>query len=200
MLAVLGSRKANIDDVADHIMYLGNLIGFEHVGMGIDPAPEGLEDVSKYGALMVVLLRWGLSVADLKGVTEGNILRVIAVVEQLARDMADETPFEDQVQLMFESISRDDTEVGNFRWLPGAVKLQGSRDIEAPGGSWTIVDICSMEDLQEKVPSKLLSTAWYWPCNFIEQWAGKPVNTFADGTASNSRKRPLFFGRHWFQQ
>jgi membrane dipeptidase len=102
------SAQATLEDVADHIIYLGELIGFEHVGigadfdgMGFDSGPAGLEDVGTYPALIEELLRRGVSVPDVRGVAGANILRVLAEVEQVARDMTDQQPLEDRVKPMF---------------------------------------------------------------------------------------------------
>ncbi|RAR10235.1 membrane dipeptidase [Stemphylium lycopersici] len=102
------SAQATLKDVADHIIYLGELIGFEHVGMGadfdgmgFDSGPVGLEDVSAYPALIEELLRRGVSVADVRGVAGANILRVLAEVEQVARDLINQQPLEDRVKSIF---------------------------------------------------------------------------------------------------
>ncbi|KAF2972633.1 hypothetical protein GQX73_g979 [Xylaria multiplex] len=81
-----------LSQVADHITYIGNLIGYDHVGLGSDfdgiqSTPEGLEDVSKYPDLIAELLRRGVSDADAAKVAGGNILRVWADVEQVAAKM-----------------------------------------------------------------------------------------------------------------
>lgn len=102
------SAQATLEDVADHIVYLGELIGFEHVGigadfdgMGFDAAPVGLDDVGTYPALIAELLRRGVSVADVRGVAGANILRVLAEVEQVSRELAGEQPLEDLVKSLF---------------------------------------------------------------------------------------------------
>lgn len=55
---------ASLDSVADHMEYIGKTIGYRHVGIGSDfdgmsAGPRGLEDVSKYPALVDELLRRG---------------------------------------------------------------------------------------------------------------------------------------------
>jgi membrane dipeptidase len=82
-------ENATLEQVANHITYIGNLIGYEHVGVGSDfdgiPAgPKGLEDVSKYPDLFADLLRRGVSDEDAAKVAGGNILRVWADVEKVA--------------------------------------------------------------------------------------------------------------------
>ncbi|CAI4210453.1 unnamed protein product [Parascedosporium putredinis] len=82
-------EDSNIHQVVKHILHIGRLIGFDHVGLGsdfdgIDKAPEGLEDVSKYPALIAELLRQGVSDEDAAKVAGGNILRVWGDVESVA--------------------------------------------------------------------------------------------------------------------
>ncbi|GFF53824.1 uncharacterized dipeptidase C3A11.10c [Aspergillus udagawae] len=98
--------RATIEDVADHIQYFGELIGYRHVGLGSDfdgmPAGiRGLEDASKYPDLISLLLRRGVGVKELAGVVGGNILRVLRAVEDEAASRADELPLEDDVKPFF---------------------------------------------------------------------------------------------------
>ncbi|KAI2641827.1 putative dipeptidase [Hypomontagnella submonticulosa] len=79
-----------LSQVADHITYIGELIGYDYIGLGSDfdgiPAgPEGLEDVSKYPDLIAELLRRGVSDKDAAKIAGGNILRVWGEVEKTAR-------------------------------------------------------------------------------------------------------------------
>lgn len=76
----------NLAQVVKHILYIGNLIGFDHVGIGTDldginDQPEGLEDVTKYPDLVAELLRQGVSDDDVSNIVGKNILRVWADVE-----------------------------------------------------------------------------------------------------------------------
>ncbi|GAW12650.1 hypothetical protein ANO14919_020200 [Xylariales sp. No.14919] len=78
-----------LSHVADHIVYIGNLIGYDHVGLGSDfdgiqSTPEGLDDVSKYPDLIAELLRRGVSDQNAAKIAGGNILRVWADVENVA--------------------------------------------------------------------------------------------------------------------
>ncbi|KAL4784192.1 membrane dipeptidase-domain-containing protein [Aspergillus varians] len=99
---------ATLADVADHIQYVGELIGYKHLGLGSDfdgmeHTISGLEDVSKYPDLIAELLDRGISVGDVAGVIGGNILRVMGEIEEVAQDMQDEgiTPLEDDVPAAF---------------------------------------------------------------------------------------------------
>lgn len=95
-------EEASLEDVADHIEYIGKLIGYEHLGLGADfdgipYAPKGLEDVSKYPDLIRELLNRGVSVKELQGMVGRNILRVMSEVEQVAYSMTDVEPLQDDV-------------------------------------------------------------------------------------------------------
>ncbi|OJJ45955.1 hypothetical protein ASPZODRAFT_152900 [Penicilliopsis zonata CBS 506.65] len=99
--------NASLADVADHIVYVGERIGYAHVGLGADydgmgfgQAPRGLEDVASYPALMAELQRRGVAREDRLAVAGGNVLRVLGEVERVAASMADE-PLEDDVKSFF---------------------------------------------------------------------------------------------------
>ncbi|KAL1837664.1 hypothetical protein VTJ49DRAFT_3540 [Mycothermus thermophilus] len=99
--------NATLQQVVRHIMYIGERIGFEHVGLGsdfdgIETTPEGLEDVSKFPDLVAELLRQGVSDEDAAKVVGGNLLRVWKEVEAVAEEMqrAGEPPLEDDLPLL----------------------------------------------------------------------------------------------------
>jgi membrane dipeptidase len=99
-------RKATLVDVADHILYIGQLIGYRHVGIGSDfdgmqRAPIGLEDVSRYPALIKHLRRRGVADRDLAGIVGGNVLRVLEAAEREAQRRRDLKPLEDDVKSFF---------------------------------------------------------------------------------------------------
>lgn len=98
---------ATLQSVADHIQYIGETIGFQHVGIGsdfdgMDAGPEGLEDVSKYPSLIQELQRRGISRDDILGVMGLNVVRVLADVETVAASMSDIEPLEDNVKPFFD--------------------------------------------------------------------------------------------------
>jgi membrane dipeptidase len=81
---------ATVAQVADHVDHVREVAGAEHVGLGgdfdgCDPMPAGLGDVAGYPALIAELESRGWSAADLAALTHGNILRVLADAEQVAR-------------------------------------------------------------------------------------------------------------------
>ena len=98
------ATNATIETVADHVEYIGKLIGYKHVGFGadfdgIDMVPKGMEDVSKYPDLLKILLGRGASVEELKGVVGGNLLRVMKEAEKVSQSMADVEPLRDEIEL-----------------------------------------------------------------------------------------------------
>ncbi|KAH7048232.1 renal dipeptidase [Macrophomina phaseolina] len=104
------AANATLADVADHIVYIGELIGYRHVGlgadfdgMGFDAGPVGLEHVGKYPALLAELLRRGVGLHHVRGVAGANVLRVLAAVEEVAAKMASVEPLEDDVEPMVAS-------------------------------------------------------------------------------------------------
>ena len=81
--------NATLHQVARHVTYIGNLIGYDHVGLGSDfdgiqSTPKGLDDVSKYPDLVAELLNMGVSDVDAAKVVGGNILRVWGDAEKQA--------------------------------------------------------------------------------------------------------------------
>ncbi|KAI0503310.1 dipeptidase [Xylaria bambusicola] len=102
--------NSTLSHVADHITYIGDLIGYDHVGVGSDfdgipSTPEGLDDVSKYPDLFAELLRRGVSDDDIAKIAGGNILRVWAQVEEVAAKLQarGEPVMEDDLPSLYEA-------------------------------------------------------------------------------------------------
>lgn len=81
---------ATLHQVADHIDYIRDRIGVDHIGIGGDfdgiaQVPEGLEDVTTYPDLFAELLRRGYSEQELKKIAGLNVLRVMREVEEVSR-------------------------------------------------------------------------------------------------------------------
>jgi len=84
--------KADVKAVADHVEHIAKIAGKQHVGLGSDfdgigKTPRGLEDVSKYPALIAELYLRGWNKYELAGLTGGNLLRVLEGAEQVAREL-----------------------------------------------------------------------------------------------------------------
>lgn len=80
---------ATLDDVVAHIDHIVKIAGVNAVGLGSDfdgiqCAPQGLEDVSKFPNLTRALLEKGYSAEDIKKIYGGNLLRVMRAVEAVA--------------------------------------------------------------------------------------------------------------------
>lgn len=75
--------QVTVDDLADHIDYVKNLVGIEHVGLGTDfdggGGVVGMENASKMKNLTIELLRRGYSERDLQLFWGGNLLRLLKI-------------------------------------------------------------------------------------------------------------------------
>ena len=84
--------------VADHIEHIARIAGRGAVGFGGDydgingTGPEGMTGVDGYPLVLSELVRRGWSDADLAGLTSGNILRVMARVEAVAKGLSATAP------------------------------------------------------------------------------------------------------------
>ena len=83
---------ATLPDVADHIDHIRKVAGIDHVGIGSDfdgfhGAIKGLEDVSKYPALLAELLRRGYTKSEVRQVAGENLLRVMRGAERVAKEL-----------------------------------------------------------------------------------------------------------------
>ncbi|KAL1304879.1 hypothetical protein AAFC00_003801 [Neodothiora populina] len=99
-------ETSTLHQVARHIMYIGDLIGYDHVGLGTDydgipSTPRGLEDVSKFPDLVAHLLDLGVSEADAGKIVGRNLLRVWREADEVSERMKREgvLPLEDDVQI-----------------------------------------------------------------------------------------------------
>ena len=91
------TKNATLAQVADHIEHIRRVAGVDNIGLGgdydgTDELPDGLEDVSKYPALVAELLRRGWTDADVRKLSGENILRVWAENEQMAARLKSERP------------------------------------------------------------------------------------------------------------
>ncbi|KAK0942720.1 hypothetical protein LTR29_005807 [Friedmanniomyces endolithicus] len=90
-----------IEHVVEHIMHIGELIGYDYVGLGSDfdgipTTPRGLDDVSKFPDLMQLLLDQGVSKKNAGKIAGLNLLRVWHEVDKVAARLQKEMkPVED---------------------------------------------------------------------------------------------------------
>jgi len=89
-------HEASLGDVADHIDHVRKVAGIDHVGIGsdfegFDGAPDGLEDVSCYPALLAELMRRGYTKEELKNLVGLNLLRVLKQVEKVSAQLKRDT-------------------------------------------------------------------------------------------------------------
>jgi membrane dipeptidase len=84
------SPRATIAQVANHIDHIRKIAGIDHIGLGgdfdgITEVVQGLEDTSKYPSLIVELLKRGYTDAEIRKITNENILRALRGAEAVAR-------------------------------------------------------------------------------------------------------------------
>lgn len=86
-------QNNTLHQVARHVVYMGEKIGYGYVGIGSDfdgmgdLKPKGLEGVDKFPDLVAELLRMGVSDEDVSKVVGGNLLRVWKEAEDVAQKM-----------------------------------------------------------------------------------------------------------------
>jgi membrane dipeptidase len=104
-LPVDDDEHSTLERIIEHIMHIGNLIGYDYVGIGsdfngIESVPKGMEDISKFPDLVAELLKRGVSESDVVKVIGGNILRVWGEVEKVAHDLQNSgmMPVEDDLK------------------------------------------------------------------------------------------------------
>jgi len=81
----LSGTSRSITQVVDHIDYIKNLVGIDHVALGSDfdgisSMITGLEDVSKFPNLTLELLKKGYTRSDIVKILGGNAMRVFQTV------------------------------------------------------------------------------------------------------------------------
>ncbi|KAJ9623705.1 hypothetical protein H2204_011107 [Knufia peltigerae] len=91
-------KNNTLHQVARHIVYVGDKIGYDYVGLGSDfdgmgeLTPEGLDGVDKYPNLIAELLKMGVSDKDAGKVAGGNLLRVWQTANGVAKRLQKTTP------------------------------------------------------------------------------------------------------------
>jgi membrane dipeptidase len=92
VLPELYPRNNTLHQIARHVVYVGEKIGYDHVGFGSDfdgmfLTPEGMDGVDKFPDLVMELLKMGVSDGDASKVVGGNILRVWQAAENVSKKM-----------------------------------------------------------------------------------------------------------------
>ena len=82
-------KRATLADVVAHIDHVVKIAGIDYVGIGsdfdgIDCAPAGLDDVSKFPNLTRALLEKGYTAEQIQKIYGGNTLRLMRAVERIA--------------------------------------------------------------------------------------------------------------------
>jgi membrane dipeptidase len=82
------SEKVTVQEFVDHIDYVVNLIGVDHVGIGTDfdggGGVEGCNDVSELPNITEELLRRGYSEEDIQKIWGKNVMRVFKTVVEIS--------------------------------------------------------------------------------------------------------------------
>ena len=84
--------RATLDDVVAHIDHVRRIAGIGAIGIGtdfdgIECAPVGLDDVSKFPNLTRALLTKGYSASDIKKIYGGNTLHLMRQVEKVSAEI-----------------------------------------------------------------------------------------------------------------
>jgi membrane dipeptidase len=83
--------KVSWEKIVEHIDHAVKLTSVDNVGVGSDfdgaTMPEGMEDVSKLPKITEALLKRGYKPQDIEKILGGNLLRVMAGVERVSREM-----------------------------------------------------------------------------------------------------------------
>ncbi len=86
---------ATVSDLVDHIDYLVNLIGLEHVGISSDfdggGGIEGWNDASESLNVTLELVRRGYTEVEIEMMWSGNLLRVLDDVQRISAEIQAET-------------------------------------------------------------------------------------------------------------
>ena len=85
------NSPVDLSDFVDHIDYIKNLIGIDHVGISSDfdggGGIEGWQDASQTFNVTLELLKRGYSENEISKIWSGNLLRVLDETEKLAKTL-----------------------------------------------------------------------------------------------------------------
>ncbi|KAI2699501.1 hypothetical protein CBS147332_8387 [Penicillium roqueforti] len=96
-LAHIDPTQGNMDHVIDHIMHVGQKIGYDHVGLGSDydgmfNAVKGIENVALYPHLVRRMLERGIARSDVEKIIGLNVIRVLNDVEVQSASSKSQVP------------------------------------------------------------------------------------------------------------
>lgn len=84
--------RATVSDFVDHIDYVKNLIGIDHVGISSDfdggGGVDGWTNASETFNVTLEMVKRGYSEAEIEKIWSGNLLRVLEECERIAREIA----------------------------------------------------------------------------------------------------------------
>jgi len=89
MVAARKIDRGTPADVVDHIEYIRDIAGVDHIGLGgdydgVDVLPVGLDDVTCYPAITAELLHRGWVEPDIRKVLGENAMRVLRAAEEMS--------------------------------------------------------------------------------------------------------------------
>ncbi|RDW79549.1 dipeptidase-6 [Coleophoma cylindrospora] len=124
--------EASIHHVVEHILHIVSITGWDHVGLGsdfdgLDTVPQGLENVSKYPALLELLLENGASEEQIAKLAGENLIRVWEEAEAVSRKMRNILPGEGT----WEGRKWERTDVG----MPFLLEENKGKRIQGIGGA-----------------------------------------------------------------
>ena len=101
---VAGSARPPLSVLIDHIDHIAKVGGVDHVGIGSDwpyigCTPEGLDSIADLPKIAAALKARGYTAAEVDKIMGGNLLRVFAEVEAVARQIQAE-PADDRREVI----------------------------------------------------------------------------------------------------
>ena len=86
-------KLPGIEAVVEHIDYVAQVAGIDHVGLGSDfdgvegQLPEGIDSVADLPKITAALMERGYSAEDCRKILGGNLLRVFREVQAVAKQL-----------------------------------------------------------------------------------------------------------------
>jgi membrane dipeptidase len=80
--------RGTLTEFCDHVDYLAQTVGHDHVGLGSDffggPQGQGLENAACFPHVLAELMRRGWSTGNIRRFASGNFIRVLRAVEEMS--------------------------------------------------------------------------------------------------------------------